>query len=454
METQFDHLFVGGTIVTGAGIQRADVGVRGEKISAVGPVLARDEAAEVIDISGRYLFPGIIDAHLHPVYVDDIEDCSRVGAYGGVTTLLHFISARAGRGLLEQVEEMLQDGMTRSLLDFGLHASVFDAPNMLDEIPAAMELGVRTFKFFLPYVKQGWTTDDYHLVKAMDILCGLGGMAMVHCENGGAVDYLEDKILRQLGASALDYGRSRPDVLEEEAIFRTIRLAELTGCPLYIAHVTAARSLPHIRRAHNEGQPVFAETCSHYLLLNDEIMAERGALAKIGPPIRTEADRLALWDAVRDGTLQVISTDHAPKSRDLSEPFLKQAFGAPDVETLLPLVYDEGVNKGRISLVRMIQVLCENPARVFGLYPRKGTIAVGSDADLVVFDPTCEFTIRADNQHSNAGYTLYEGRTVLGWPEMSFQRGKRVLYEREVVAASGAGQFLATLESPARPMCI
>ncbi|MCJ7737448.1 MAG: amidohydrolase family protein, partial [Anaerolineae bacterium] len=241
---------------------------------------------------------------------------------------------------------------------------------------------------------------------------------------------------------------------EEEAIFRTIRLAELTGCPLYIAHVTAARSLPHIRRAHDEGQPVFAETCSHYLLLNDEIVAERGALAKIGPPIRTEADRLALWDAVRDGTLQVISTDHAPKSRDLSEPFLKQAFGAPDVETLLPLVYDEGVNKGRISLVRMIQVLCENPARVFGLYPRKGTIAVGSDADLVVFDPTCEFTIRADNQHSNAGYTLYEGRTVLGWPEMSFQRGKRVLYEREVVAASGAGQFLATLESPARPMYI
>jgi dihydropyrimidinase len=157
---------------------------------------------------------------------------------------------------------------------------------------------------------------------------------------------------------------------------------------------------------------------------------------------------------VRDGTLQVVSTDHAPKSRDLSEPFLNQAFGAPDVETLLPLVYDEGVNKGRISLVRMIQVLCENPARVFGLYPRKGTIAVGSDADLVVFDPTREFTIRADNQHSNAGYTLYEGRTVLGWPETSFQRGHRVLDTGEVVAERGAGEFLATLESPSEPLGI
>jgi dihydropyrimidinase len=347
---------------------------------------------------------------------------------------------------------MLQDGVARSLLDFGLHASVFDAPHMLDEIPSAMDLGVRTFKFFLPYVKQGWTTDDYHLVKAMDILRELGGMAMVHCENGGAVDYLEDKILKRPEASPTDYNRSRPAVLEEEAIFRAIRLAELTGCPLYVAHVTAARSLPHIRRAHDEGQAVFAETCSHYLLLNDEIMAERGALAKIGPPIRSEDDREALWDAVRDGTLQIVSTDHAPKLRDLSEPFLKQAFGAPDVETLLPLVYDEGVNTGRISLVRMVQVLCENPARVFGLFPRKGTIAVGADADLVVFDPTREFTITAENQHSNAGYTLYEGRTVLGWPEMSFQRGHLVLHAGQVVAERGAGEFQPTLQSQAQPL--
>ncbi|MCP4542334.1 MAG: dihydropyrimidinase [Chloroflexi bacterium] len=445
MEKQFDLLLTGGTVVTGEGMRLADVGVQGETITAVEPNLPHEAAHEVIDVTGKYVFPGVIDAHVHPVYVDNVEDCSRVAAYGGTTTLLHFAYARTGDNLLQKVEEMLEDGVAHSLLDFGLHGGMFEAPKQLQDVPKVFDMGIRTFKFFMPYIKQGWTTDDYHLIKAMDMLADLGGMVMVHAENGGAIDYMEDKYLTGPDASAKYFNVSRPAAMEEEAVFRAIRMAEVMGCPLYIAHNTTVRAMRHIREAQDVGMPVYAETCPQYLTLTKDIIEERGALAKIGPPIRTAEDRAGLWEGLAQDTIQVVATDHAPKHKDPNGDFLEQSFGSPQIETLLPLVYDGGVNTGRISVVRLVQVLCENPARIFGLYPKKGTIATGSDADLVVFDPTREFTIRADNQHSNVGYTLYEGRSVLGWPEMSFQRGRRMLWEGEIVAEPGQGQFLPTL---------
>jgi len=449
---QFDLLLTGGTVVTGAGMRRADVGVRGETFAAVEPDLPREGAAEVLDVSGKYLFPGIIDVHVHPVYLDSVQDCARAAAYGGTTTLIYYAYARTGDSLTQKVQEMLEDGLANGLLDFGLHGGMFEASRQLQDVPQVFEMGVRTFKFFMPYIKQGWTTDDYHLSKAMDMLAELGGMAMVHAENGGAIDYMEDKYLT--GPDAADkkhplakyFNATRPAAMEEEAIFRAIRMAEVMGCPLYIAHNTTARAMRHIREAQAAGMPVYAETCPQYLTLTKEILEERGALAKIGPPIRTEADREALWEALAEGVIQTVATDHAPKHKDLDGDFLEQPFGSPQIETLLPLVYDGGVNAGHISPVRVAQVLCKNPARIFGLYPKKGAIAAGSDADLVVFDPNREFTIRTENQHSNAGYTLYEGRTVLGWPETSFQRGRRVLWQGEILAEPGGAQFLPTLE--------
>ena len=454
MENQFDYLLTGGIVVTGSGKRRADVGVQGEIITAVEPGLPREAARQVIDVTGKYVLPGVIDVHVHPVYLDSVEDCSRIAAYGGTTTLLHFAYARTGDSLLQKVEEMLEDGLANSRLDFGLHGGMFEAPKQVPEIPAVMELGVRTFKFFLTYLKQGWYTDDYQLIKGMDILAERGGMAMVHAENGGAIDYLEDKYLKGPHASAKYFNTSRPAVLEEEATFRAICLAEVAKCPLYVAHVTAARSLRPIRRAQADGLPVFAETCPQYLTLTQDIIEERGAQAKIGPPIRSADDQDALWQALADGTLHTVASDHAPKEKDIQGDFLEQPFGSPQIETVLPLTHDGGVTRGRISVVRLVQVLCENPARIFGLYPKKGTIAVGSDADLVVFDPTREFTIRADNQHTNAGYTLYEGRTVLGWPDISFQRGRPVLWQGEIVAEPGQGRFLPTLESQTEPLSI
>lgn len=444
MQEPFDLLIQNGVVVTGTGVAKADVGVHGEKITAVAAGLPSEGAARVVDASSRYVFPGIIDVHVHPVYEDDVQHCSRVAAFGGTTTLLFFAYARTGDSLLEKVSEMLADGLANSLLDFGLHGGMFEAPKQVPEIPSVMELGVGTFKFFLTYLKQGWYTDDYQFIKAMDMLAERGGMAMVHAENGGGIDYLEDKYLKGPNASPSLFNKSRPAALEEEAVFRAIRLAEVADCPLYIPHVTAARALRPIRQAQAEGLRVYAETCPQYLNLTQDIIEERGALAKIGPPIRTAADQEALWKALADGTLQVVASDHAPKLKDVAGDFIEQPFGSPQIETLLPLTYDGGVNQGRIGLVRLVQVLCENPARIFGLFPRKGTIAVGSDADLVVFSPTREVTICSENQHTNVGYTLYEGRTVLGWPEISFQRGKVLLEDGQVLGVPRRAQHLPT----------
>jgi dihydropyrimidinase len=444
MSLNYDLILTGGTLVTGEGVQKADVAVNNGMIAAIGNQLPADKSRQVIEINGKLLFPGIIDVHVHPVYLDDVEQSSRVAAYGGTTTVLHFAYGRQGESLLEKVSEMLEDAQKRSVLDFSLHGGLFDAPIQVPEIPDVMKLGIRTFKFFLTYLKQGWYTDDYQLAKAMDILANSGGMAMVHAENGGGIDYLEDKYLKGPLASARFFNTSRPAAFEEEAIFRAICMAETMGCPLYIPHVTSSRALRPIRSAQSEGLKVFAETCPQYLTLTESIITERGALAKIGPPIRSQTDQDSLWVALRDGTLQVVASDHAPKKKDPGGDFLTQGFGSPQIETLLPATYDWGINHGLISLVRLVQVLCENPARIFGLYPRKGTIQIGSDADLVVYNPKREFIIHAENQHSNVGYTLYEGRRVIGWPEMSFQRGQPVLWQGQVIAKPGCGQFLPT----------
>lgn len=225
----------------------------------------------------------------------------------------------------------------------------------------------------------------------------------------------------------------------------------MTGCPLYIPHVTSRHGLRPIRRAQAEGLHIFAETCPQYLTLTEQIIQERGALAKIGPPIRSQVDQQALWKALQDGILQVVASDHAPKKKDPKGDSLSQSFGSPSIETLLTVTYDWGINRGLINLVRLAQVLCENPARIFGLYPQKGTIQPGSDAYLVIFDPCREYTILAENQHSQAGYTLYEGRQVLGWPEMTFQRSQPVLRDGKVVAEPGRARFLTTQPAKIEP---
>jgi len=445
---KYDVLIQGGMVVTGAGIQKADVAIKGEKIIRVKPRLPQEEAGRVIDASGKYVLPGVIDVHVHPVYEDDMGGLSLTAAYGGVTTLIHFAYAKPGMKLIDTIKQYQEEGSKKSYLDFGIHGTLFDPASQIEEIPKAFELGVSSFKMFMAYAKLKWMTDDYHLAAAMDLIAECGGMAMVHAENGLVTDYLEDRSLKRGEDQKAVFLKTRPDYLEAEAIFRAISIAAITRCPLYIVHLSTARGVVSLQQARAEGQTIYVETCPQYLTMTDAKLQKLGPLAKIGPPLRTEKDRLALWKAIQKGIIDTVASDHAPKIKRIEDPFFQAPYGSPQSETMLTVTYDEGVNKGRIKLNRMVQLFSENPAKIFGLYPKKGTIQKGADADLLIFDPNKIHTIQYQTQHSGAPYTLYEGRRCKGKPILVMQRGKILIEDGEMKGRPGEGRFLSTKIKP------
>ncbi len=444
MANTFDVLIQKGLVVTGSGIQKADVGIKGEKIVAVKPGLSESEASRVIDASGKYVMPGVIDVHVHPVYEDDMGGLSYTAAFGGTTTLIHFAYAKPGMKLIDTIKQYQEEGLQKSYLDFGIHGALFDPASQVEEIPKAFDLGVSSFKMFMTYAKLKWMTDDYHLTAAMDIIAECGGLAMVHAENGLVTDYLEDRSLKKGEDQKKGFLKTRPDLLEAEAIFRALTIARITRCPLYVVHLSTEKGAIVTRQAKKEGQRVYVETCPQYVTMTDATLQKLGPLAKIGPPLRTERDRLALWNAIQKGFIDVVASDHAPKAKKLGDPFFEAPYGSPQAETMLTVVYDEGVNKKRIQLTKLVQLFSENPSRIFGIYPKKGTIQKGSDADLVIFDPKATYTIKHENQHSGAPYTLYEGRKCLGKPVLTLQRGKILVEDGEMKGRPGEGKFFPT----------
>jgi dihydropyrimidinase len=444
MGNAFDVVIRGGVVVTGTGLKRADVGVRAETIVAVTADLPSEGTRRVVDASGKLVLPGSIDVHTHPVYVDDIHDTSITALFGGTTTTVHYAYARPGMRVLDTIEKFRDDGLENSITDFGLHAGLFDVANQLEELPAAFKLGVTTFKVFLAYAKLKWMTDDYWLMATLDVVGREGGLVAVHAENGLATDYLEDKYNR-LGLSPLEvFGATRPDVLEAEAINRAIAMAKVADCALYIPHVSAAKALAPIRQARAQGQVVYAETCPQYLTLTEEILWRRRSQAKVGPPLRTTEDNEALWRGIQEGIIDTVASDHAPKPKKVEDDFFQAPYGSPQAETLLVVTHDEGVNRGRISLPRLVQLLSETPAKILGYYPKKGTIAPGSDADLLLFDPAEPFTIAHANQHSRVNYTLYEGRECLGRPVWVMQCGRVLVENGQLLGTPGQARYLPT----------
>ena len=387
MAEKYDLLIQKGIVVTGSGVRKADVGIKGEKIVAVKPGLLEREASRTINASGKYVMPGVIDVHVHPVYEDDLGGLSYTAAFGGTTTLIHFAYAKPGMKLIDTIKKYQEEGLQKSYLDFGIHGTLFDPASQVEEIPRAFDLGVSSFKMFMTYAKLKWMTDDYHLTAAMDLISDGGGLAMVHAENGLVTDYLEDRSLRKGEDQKKVFLKTRPDLLEAEAIFRALTIATITRCPLYIVHLSTEKGVIPIQRAKEEGQRVYVETCPQYLTMTDAKLQKLGPLAKIGPPLRNEKDRLALWKAIQKGIIDVVASDHAPKAKKIEDPFFEAPYGSPQSETMLTVTYDEGVNKKRIKPSKLVQLLSENPAKIFGLYPEKGTIQKGSDADLVIFDP-------------------------------------------------------------------
>jgi len=444
MPKAYDLLIRGGLVVAGSGIQKTDVGVKGERIISVEPDLPEEEATQIISASGKYILPGVIDVHLHPVYEDDMGGISFAAAHGGITTLIHFAYAKPGMKLIDTIKKYQEDGLKNSFLDFGIHGTLFDPSSQIEEIPKAFDLGVTSFKMFMTYAKLKWMTDDYHLTAAMDLIAECGGLAMVHAENGLVTDYLEDRSLRKGEDQKKVFLKTRPDYLEAEAIFRAITIAAITHCPLYIVHLSTSKGISPLQPARAEGQVVYVETCPQYLTMTDNILQKLGPLAKIGPPLRTELDRLAIWEAIQKGIIDVVASDHAPKIKKMDDPFFEAPYGSPQTETMLTVTYDEGVNTGRITLCKLVQLLAENPAKIFGLFPKKGSIQRGSDADLIIFDPYQVHFIQPQNQHSGAPYTLYEGRRCLGMPILTMQRGKVIVEQGEMKANPGDGKFIST----------
>src|SRR5581483_1457309 len=443
MDKPLDLLITNGLVVADGKITRADIGIRGEKIAAMDSRLTLD-ASRTINASGKYIFPGLIDAHVHPIYLDDKYDTSVSAAFGGVTTLIHYAYVKPGESLIAKLHSFRDDGLQNSLLDFGMHAGLFDVEHQIADVPAAFPLGVTSFKVFMTYAKLKWMTDDYWMAALMDVVAQERGLVNVHCENFVVTDYLEDKFNRAGLDAKKMFTAMRPALLEAEATNRAISIAHVMGCAVYIVHNSAAENLEPLRRAKHNGWRVVGETCPQYLTLTDETTQRLAAQAKIGPPLRDTRDNDAMWQGLREGILTTIGSDHAPKAKKIDDNFFDAAYGAPQIETMLPMCYHEGVNGGRITLPLLIAALSETPAKTFGLYPRKGALQVGSDADLVIFDPTKTWTISNANQHSKAGFTLYEGRTVTGAVELTMQRGRILVENGALRAKRGSAQFLKT----------
>jgi dihydropyrimidinase len=442
MKETYDHLIKNGLVIGPRSIKRLDVAVLGGKVAKMASGINTSRAKNVVDATGKYVLPGLIDVHVHPVYVDTIEHCSVLGAFGGITTMIHYAYARPGMKLAETVKKFIDEGRKTSHTDFAIHGAMFDAQNQIKDIPQCFKMGVTSFKMFMTYAKLKWMTDDYYLAKAMDVIAQLGGLAMVHAEDGLSIDYLEDRYRDQPQKEL--FLKVRPGILEADASFRAVSIAEVMNCPLYIVHVSARQALDPIKWARDRGRVVYTETCPQYLCLSDKDLQEKGPLAKIGPPLRTVHDNEALWQALKTGLIDVIASDHAPKDKKMDDDFFEAPFGSPSSETMFAVAYQRGVNEGRLDLCTLVRAMSETPARIFGLFPRKGILQKGSDADLVLFDPSRKQRITQRTQHSNASYTLYEGFECLGTPIMVMQRGEVVVEGEKLRSKAGRGNFLAT----------
>ncbi len=451
-------LIAGGTVVTATRTVRADVLVRDGRIAAVGADLAENRAARILDARGHWVMPGGIDTHTHLAHpidrlgvttADDFHAGTVAGACGGVTTIIDFALQRRGESLLQARDRRLAEIEPDAVIDYGFHTIVTDPRrDALAEMPALIEDGFPSFKVYMTYGDK--IVDDAGLLKTLEITARHGGIVYVHCENDCAVNHLIERHLAAGKTGPAYHAPSRPPAVEAEATHRAIMLAELAQAPLCVAHVTSSGAARHVANARKRGQPIVAETCPQYLVLDDSVYDPHGGceVAKFvcSPPMRGAEHREALWEALGAGSIQQVSSDHAPfRYQDQKAPgcndFTSIPNGLPGIETRLPLVFTDGVATGRISPNRFVALTATNPARIFGLYPRKGTLTVGADADVIVVDPSAEVEIAAARLHSAVDYSPYQGFTVRGFPTWTVSRGEVIVDRGEPVARRGRGKL-------------
>jgi dihydropyrimidinase len=451
-------LIKGGRVITAADDYVGDVFVEGDRISLIGEALDV-EADRLIDATGKYVLPGGVDPHTHldmpfggTVTIDDVESGQTSAAFGGTTTHVDFIIQPAGATFGEALEEWRGKANGKQVIDMGYHMAVTDLKEggTLEELATLPEQGVTSYKLFMAY-KGALMVDDETLFRTMQVAAETGALVMVHAENGDAIDVLVKEALAAGHTEPKYHALTRPPETEGEATNRAIQLSRVAGSPLYVVHVSCAEAVEPIQLAREKGWDVWGETCTQYFFI-DYTFLERpnfeGGKYVYTPPPRDKTNQDVLWKAVRTDTLSAISTDHCAFLWDGQKTMGKDDFskipnGGPGLENRLQMIHEFGVRSGRISLNRMVDLLSTNPAKLFGLYPRKGTIAVGSDADVVVFDPEKRVRISASTHHSKSDYNLFEGTEVTGAPEVVILRGNVLVEEGELVASPGIGQFVA-----------
>ena len=451
-------LITNGTVVNADGSLLADVLVDGETIALVGQGLAaRGVTAErTIDATDKYVIPGAIDVHTHmelpfggTFAKDTFETGSRAAAFGGTTTILDFAVQSKGHSLREGLDTWLAKAEGNTCVDYGFHMIMSDVTDAsLAEMDALVEEGVTDFKLFTAYPGVFYS-DDGAIFRAMQRAAGNGGLIMMHAENGMAIDVVASQNADAGRTDPYYHGLSHPPVFEGEATNRVIRLAEAAGSAVYIVHLSAREALDAVREARDRGTPAYAETCPQYLFLSLDDLGNgfEGAKFVCSPPLRPKEHWAELWKGLRADDLQVVSTDHCPfdfhGQKELGRSdFRKIPNGLPAVEDRLDLMHDGGVVGGRISRERWVEVCSTAPARMFGLAGRKGVVAPGADADLVVYDPQRRHTISARTHHMDVDYSCYEGRTVQGGSDVVLLRGKVIVEDGEYRGAKGDGRFL------------
>ena len=450
-------LIKNGTVVTAERTFPADILIDGEKIRDIAPALPAENVSRVIDAAGMLLLPGGIDVHTHldmpfggTTSSDDFETGTRAAAFGGTTTLIDFAIQAKGTKMRDALDTWWKKAEGRASIDYGLHMIVTDLGEAgLEDMDSLVAEGVASFKLFMAYPGV-LMVDDATIFQALSRTSKNGALICMHAENGGVIDVIVRRALAEGKTAPIHHALTRPVTAEAEAVHRAIAMAEIAGVPVYIVHLSSEDALNQVREARDRGVPAFAETCPQYLLLNIDEMNKPGfesAKYVFTPPLREKHHPPKLWEGLKHDHLQVVSTDHCPfcfaDQKSLGkDDFTKIPNGGPGIENRLQLIHHHGVNLGRISLNRFVELVATTPAKLFGLYPRKGTLAAGSDADIVVWDPQAEHTITAKTHHMRVDYSMFEGYTVKGNAKLVISRGQVLVDNGQWHGRAGRGQFL------------
>ncbi|MGA2642952.1 MAG: dihydropyrimidinase [Spirochaetia bacterium] len=446
-----------GKVVTSKETKSADVLIEGERIKEVRRGIDVKSAEKVIDAKGLYVIPGGIDAHTHldmpfggTTSADDFESGTRAAAFGGTTTIVDFAIQARGTRMRQALDTWWKKAEGRASIDFGLHMIITDlGTSGLEDMDDMVREGVASFKLFMAYPNV-LMVDDATIFKALSQTSKNGALVCMHAENGSVIDVIVARALAEGKTAPIYHALTRPPRAEAEAVHRAIAMAEIAQVPVYIVHLSSEEALNEVREARDRGLPTFAETCPQYLLLSQDDLARpnfEGAKYVFTPPLRPKEHQPKLWEGLKNDHLQVVSTDHCPfcfKDQKIlgKDDFTKIPNGGPGIENRLQLIHHYGVNQGKLSLNRFVELTSTTPARIFGMYPKKGEIAAGSDADIVLWDPNESYTISAGTHHMKVDYSMFEGFTVKGNARMVLSRGEVIVEGDKFLGKPGRGQYL------------